>query len=429
MYANVPPPAFVHEELRMSRTDQDGALPWRGRVFERRYDASDEERAMKICLVGFDNLPLLAPEYRGQLIGGEAVQQTLLGRALARRGHEVSMVVADHGQGDGGRWEAIRVFKAYRLDAGVPGLRFIHPRWTGMWSALKRADADLYYTSCAGMQVGLAALFCRRHRRRFVFRVASDSDCDASRLLVPFARDRWLYEYGLRRADAILVQSASQAGALARNYGLASRLAGMMVEQPLPTTERDIDVLWISNIRREKRPDRILELADGIPEVKIHMVGGPLRDEEALFKKIENAARARPNVVFHGRLMYWDANALYGRSRLLVNTSDVEGFPNSYLQAWIRGVPVVTLIDPDGVIEREGLGAAAKSAAAIRDAVRSLLTHPAAWRAASERCRAYVAREYSDDKVLAAYLDAFEKVIRMSDDGKPVIGSRAARHV
>src|SRR5262245_32564899 len=39
------------------------------------------DRAMKICFVGIDNLPLLAPEYRGQRIGGESVQQTLLARA------------------------------------------------------------------------------------------------------------------------------------------------------------------------------------------------------------------------------------------------------------------------------------------------------------------------------------------------------------
>src|SRR5215467_1083029 len=181
---------------------------------------------MKICLVGFDNLPLLAPEYRRCLIGGEAVQQTLLARALVRRGHQVSMVVADHGQEDGARWESIRVFSAYRFDAGWPVARFIHPRWTGMWSALKRAEADLYYTSCAGMQVGLVALFCRRFGKRFVFRVASDTDCDRSRLLVPFQRDRWLYAYGLRRADAILVQSVEQALALECNYGLAGRVAG-----------------------------------------------------------------------------------------------------------------------------------------------------------------------------------------------------------
>src|SRR5882672_4720764 len=210
---------------------------------------------MKICFVGLENLAVLAPEYRQHNIAGEGVQQALLGRALARRGHKVSMVVWDHGQIDGTEWEGIRVFKSYRPDAGLPVLRFIHPRWTGMWSALARADADLYYTSCAGMHVGLVALFCRQHRRRFVFRTASDSDCDPSRLLVRFARDRWLYAYGLRRADAILVQSHAQALALARNFSRPSRVAGMLVESQPQDLPRDIDVLWVSNIRRVKRPD------------------------------------------------------------------------------------------------------------------------------------------------------------------------------
>src|SRR5260221_1608868 len=121
----------------------------------------------------------------------------------------------------------------------------------------------------------------------------------------------------------------------------------MLVEETQPATCRDIDVLWVSNIRREKRPDRILELAQRLPEARIHMVGGSLPDEESLFRDVKQAAAARSNVSFHGRLSYWGANRLYGRAKLLVNTSDVEGFPNSYLQAWIRGVPVVTLIDPD----------------------------------------------------------------------------------
>jgi glycosyltransferase involved in cell wall biosynthesis len=402
--------------------DQGYAAPARCSFLERCYD-----RAMKICMVGFDNLALLAPEFRQQVVGGEAVQQTLLGRALARQGYEVSMVVADQGQEDGAQWDGIRIYKAYQLDAGVRGLRFIHPRWTGMWSALARADADLYYTSCAGMQVGLVAAFCRRFARRFVFRVASDTDCDASKLLVPFARDRWLYGYGLRRADAILVQSASQAEALARNYGRASRVAGMMVDVPQAAGERDIDVLWVSNIRREKRPDRILELADVLPDVNIHMVGGSLRDEEALFRKIQSEARTRGNVLFHGRASYWETNEIYGRAKLLVNTSDVEGFPNSYLQAWIRGVPVVTLIDPDGVIEREGLGAAAKSPAAIRDAVRSLLADPAARNAASDRCRAYMAREHGDDRILADYLETFDEVMHSPMERNKMVAS-SMRH-
>lgn len=362
---------------------------------------------MKICFVGLDNLPVLATEYREHSIGGESVQQTLLARALARRGHPVSMIVGDYGQPDGAAWDGIRTYKAYPADAGIPVLRFIHPRWTGLWSALARADADVYYTSCAGMQVGQIALFCKRHGKRLVFRAASDSDCDPSRLLVRYARDKWLYAQGLRRADAILVQSAWQADAMARNYGLASRQAGMLVEKSQPSSIRDIDVLWLGNIRRVKRPDRALELAAALRTDVVHMAGGPLPGEETLYREIRDAALAADNVRFHGRLPYWEANELYGRASVLVNTSDVEGFPNSYLQAWIRGVPVVTLIDPDGVIRREGLGIAVSSPGGLADAVRGLVHNRSAWQAASERCVAYMAREYSEEKVLPAYLDAF----------------------
>ncbi len=188
-------------------------------------------------------------------------------------------------------------------------------------------------------------------------------------------------------------------------------------------------MLWVSNIRREKRPDRILELAQRLPEARIHMVGGSLPDEESLFRDVKQAAAARSNVSFHGRLSYWGANRLYGRAKLLVNTSDVEGFPNSYLQAWIRGVPVVTLIDPDRVIEREGLGLAASSPARIASAIEHLLGDPAAWKAASDRCRAFMAKEYGEDKILAAYLDTFERVTCIDAAGAGMLVSSQVRHV
>jgi glycosyltransferase involved in cell wall biosynthesis len=217
--------------------------------------------------------------------------------------------------------------------------------------------------------------------------------------------------------------------ALARNYGLAARVAGMLVENPQPVATRDIDVLWVSNIRRVKRPDRILELAEELPDLKIHMVGGPLPGEEGLFQDVRDTAAAKANLTFHGRLPYPDASDLYGRAKMLVNTSDVEGFPNSYLQAWIRGVPVVTLIDPDRTIEREGLGVAVSSAAQIPAAVRHLLRPTTAWKAASDRCRAFMAREHGEDKVLAPYLGTFEEVMRLGAGNAKMIVSSGAHRV
>jgi glycosyltransferase involved in cell wall biosynthesis len=90
-----------------------------------------------------------------------------------------------------------------------------------------------------------------------------------------------------------------------------------------------------------------------------------------------------------------------------VNTSDVEGFPNTYLQAWASGTPVVAFFDPDGVIAREGLGAAVRTAEEMTAAVQRLSSDESEWRAARDRCLSFIARNYSEDVVLQPYLQAF----------------------
>jgi len=354
------------------------------------------------------NLPVLAPEYNHHPIGGEQVQQTLLARALAARGHRVSMVTADYGQPEGAQWSGVTVHKAYALGAGLPVIRFVHPRWTGVWSAMKRADADVYYVSCSGAIVGQVVMFCRRFGRKAIFRVASDADCARETLLMKYWRDKKLYEYGLRRAH-VLVQSARQQELLARNYGVSSYLARMLVESSgasRPFASRDMPVLWVNNIRWLKRPDLFFELAGALPELRFYMAGGGVPGEMDFFERAARDARAHPNLSMLGRVPYHEAQALYGRARVLVNMSDIEGFPNSYLQAWAAGTPVVAFFDPDGLIAKEGLGYAVSSMEGMRNAVRKLATDEREWRAASERCHAFMAREYGEDAVLQPYIDA-----------------------
>jgi glycosyltransferase involved in cell wall biosynthesis len=367
---------------------------------------------MKICFLGYENLPVLAPEFGGHGIGGEQVQHTLLAKALARRGHEVSMVVYDYGQADRTCWHGITTYKAYRESSGIPVFRYIHPRWTGVWSALRRAEADIYYTSCAGMHLGLLALFCKSANRRFIFRVAHDTDCNPGKLLIKYWRDKKLYEYGLRRASGILTQSLTQQDAMLENYGLPNQVAEMLVDRPdeVGKIERDIDVLWVNNLRDFKRPDLFLALAKKMPRWKFHMVGGPQRGFEKLYEHIRQQAVAIPNLIFHGRIPYHEIGTKYGRARVLVNTSDTEGFPNSYLQAWIRGSPVVAFFDPDAVIRREDLGAAVSSPEQMANAITELLSNQNTWLETSTRCKAYMARAYDEDRILGPYLQLFQRI-------------------
>lgn len=365
---------------------------------------------MKVCFVGMDNLPVLAREYNAHGIGGEQVQQTLLARALRQRGFEVSMVVYDYGQPDRSEWDGIMTHRAFGQSDGLPMLRFVYPRWIKTWRALREADADVYYLSCAGMHLGLVALFCRRYRRKLVFRVAHDSDCVPGDLLVRYWRDKKLYEYGLSRAHRIFVQTQSQHDAMLTNYRRESTVARMLVQPSGEPVERSVDVLWVNNLRQFKRPDLLLDLARRLPHLRFCMIGGEQPGFASLYAHIASEAAKLPNLVFAGRVPYHDMARRYASARVFVNTSDSEGFPNSYLQAWIHGTPTVAFFDPDGVIRAEGLGHAAGSLLDMEAAIRTLLTDEGHWATSSQRCRDYMARRFCEEDVIRPYVRGIEEV-------------------
>ena len=370
-------------------------------------------RLPRVCFVGMESLPVLAKEYNHHGIGGEQVQHTLLAQAFARRGYPTSMIVGDYGQPDGAFWDGIQVWKAYAPDEGLPVLRFFYPKWWKLIAALRRANPEVIYLSCAGGLLGQVALWAKRRGLRIVFRLAHDRDCEPGNLILPrhtYQRDKRLYEYGLRRASKVLAQTEHQRDLLRRNYGVESVVAGMLVAtEPAgrPLAERDIDVLWVSNIRQLKRPDLLLQLAQRLPGVQFHMVGGPQLEEAALYNSIESEARGIANVAFHGRLPYHDVNELYARAKVFVNTSDTEGFPNSYLQAWVRGTPVVAFFDPDGVIERESLGHRPRDLAEMQDIVRRLVHSESARTTLGAACTRFMAERFGEDQTLQPYVDAF----------------------
>jgi glycosyltransferase involved in cell wall biosynthesis len=304
----------------------------------------------------------------GVHIGGEEVQHALMSRYLARQGFAVSSLVGDFGQRAVESIDGVTVRKTFALRAGLPGLRFFTPRMSRTWAALRAADADVCYASCAGAVAGIAAAWCGRHRRRFVFRVASDADCAPHTLMLGNARDRALYRYGLRRADAVLVQTRHQATLLLRHYGVKARVAGMFADLPagaLPMAERATDLLWVANLRSMKRPLWFVDVARHARELRCVMAGGAHPDEPALYRGVARAAAAVPNLRFLGQVRFDSVGALFAQARVLVNTSSFEGFPNTFWQAWAHGVPVISTVDPDGVIVAHGLGVVLHDAAGV----------------------------------------------------------------
>jgi len=364
----------------------------------------------KICFVESDSYSVLDSKSQKLSTGGESVQHTLLAREFAKRGWQVSMICKDVGQPDGTIIDKIQVWKTYKQTDGLPYVRFLYPRLYSMWNALKNANADIYFQSCAGLMTGVAAKYVGQNNRKMIFRVAHDTDCVPGQQLITYRRDKYIYEYGLQSADLISVQSNTQAVALKENYGLDSVGVDMAAEIPddVSNKPRDIDVLWVNNFRAFKRPEIVCEIAKAMPDVSFTMIGGPMRGCEDLFREVKEEAKRLENLHFVGAVPYSEVNAYFSRAKLFLNTSDSEGFPNSFLQAWVRGVPVVSFFDPDGFISSFGLGLSADAQDNFSEPLASLLqSEDQRWRI-GERARQFVIDRYSSQAIVKQYEQLFE---------------------
>jgi len=375
--------------------------------------------APSICFVEAQAYSVLSANKGRSSTGGESVQHSLLARAFAERGWQVSMVCHDVGQDDGEIVDGVQIWKTYQQAAGLPYLRFLHPRLTSIRRALRNADADIYFQSCAGLMTGVVARFVASRNRSMIFRVAHDTDCVPGQQLIGMARDRRIFDYGLRRAGLISAQSENQQQALEDNYGLESSVVDMAAEIPEshPGHGRDIDVLWVNNFRGFKRPELVLDIAKNMPGVSFAMIGGAMKGFRDLFESIKEQASKIDNLQVIGAVPYSEVNSYFARAKLFLNTSDSEGFPNSFLQAWVRGVPVVSFFDPDGLIESEGLGISVATQNDFEQALSGLLEQNEERQRVGVRTRKFVIDRYSSQAIAREYERLIQERFGIGLDG------------
>ncbi len=371
---------------------------------------SDEQPVRaSICFVAPMAYPVLANAGSTPIVGGAEVQQSFIATELARRGFDVSMLSMDYGQREGDVVRGVRLLKMHSPDEGVPVLRFVHPRLTRLWSALGRADADVYYQRTSGALTGFVAAFARRRGRRSLFAGAHDADFSTELPLVPNARDRALYRWGVRHADAVIVQTERQRAQCLRVFGRESTL----IDSCYRLVERSADhagvVLWVATAKQHKRPHLFLEVAQRLPQYRFRLIGGAGASaaERSYHDELCRHAATLPNVELCGFIPFAEVERHFDGASVFVNTSVGEGFPNTFLQAWSRGVPTVSFFDAATSLDGRRVGCVVADVESMAAAVHAYKRDTELWRSDGELARRYVRGRHS----VASVGDAYERVI------------------
>lgn len=307
--------------------------------------------------------------------GGAEAQVAYLSEALACKGHEVSLI---YGNGD--------ATLATDMISGVACIDAA-PEWNpktifAFWQTLKRLAPDVIYARLPSDFLWMIRLYARQSGSKFIYAIASTLHCDP---WTAYDYNRWFhapaFALGLRGADIIAVQHEQQVPLmcplLQQRAVHVPNLVRSFRDLPRSFDQTVYDAIWIGMIRPEKQIHLFLDLVSALPKLHFAVVGGfDVHHDAGERRALEQRMRTLPNLSVLGPQRTDAIRQLLAQSKVLVNTSSVEGFPNTMLEAWSAGVPVVSMsIDPGGTIEREGMGRLSGTATGLAYDVSELATN------------------------------------------------------
>lgn len=233
---------------------------------------------------------------------------------------------------------------------------------------LREIKPDVVYQRGLKAYTGVIAYYGKKAGCTSIFHIAHDDNLEPLRLkarspLHLLKRlEKRMGEYGLRNVDKVIAQSRFQAEMLLRNYG---RPAAAVIpnfhpvpEETIAKLDSEVRVLWVANFKPDKRPEIFVQLARDLQhrnDLRFVMIGRP--GDSDTYAHLHSEIRQLPNLTYMGEQPIEEVNRQLAMGHIFVNTSRAEGFPNTFIQAWMRQVPTIAFgVDPDGVLSKGTMG-------------------------------------------------------------------------
>ncbi len=411
-----------------------------------------ESRAVRACLISPHVGAVLRGTSRGP-VGGAEIQLSRLAHALANDGRFAVTVATSDGARTGherfsnlkvaftglfGQPSGERRSELFPADATAgrssgpasaapwfPAAVAAPVRWAlhrgrevrdvARWIRLLNSiDADVYLMRCASPQVAYVRVATKFLGRTLVYLAAHDHDVDGGYVAQHGVWGR-RFEWGLRRADAIVCQHSEQAIQLQRRYRRTPRIIRSFCPvdagpaRPMPRTY----ILWMARLDEWKQPSLFIDLAERFPQEVFLMVGPASDSNPHALDEWGGRMGALPNLRFEPGVPFEETTALFAQAKLFVNTSRREGFPNTFLQAAACGTPIVSWrVNPDGMLTRHQLGICANGdPATFEQAVRDLCGDEEFRMRLGDHGRKYVMRHHGTGPIAEHYAELLLELV------------------
>jgi len=334
--------------------------------------------------------------------GGAELQVALLARELAARGMETVILGGDTGQTDGSVIEGVRIRTGGKFHSGNPGeMLGAAPR---VFSVIREERPDWVFL--LGWTAWMAAVVAMRgvlgYRAGFICGLDSELTGD-------FRRENplrgGLFEWGVAKCDLRYAMTEHQRELFKKRGWSCAMYRNLILPRAFPNAGvKEVDFLWVSRCQPVKRPHVFLDLVEALPESSFEMICP--REDVGLWESVAARAGKMANLRFVEKVPYHEIQRRYDAARVFVNTSEWEGWPNSFIQAGLGRTALLSLdVNPDGIFERFGLGVfAGGDFEKLQSAARGMMGDVEGLERMQAGCARFVAEMHDNRKETEAFL-------------------------
>lgn len=362
---------------------------------------------MKILFLS-SHAHLVLERNTSRVSGGAELQIALLARELAARGIKTVIAAGDTGQADGELHDGVLIRNAGKFQTGgiADTLRAL-PR---VVAVIKEEQPDWVFL--LGWTTWLFFLHMMKLSLEFRLGFICGLDTEVNG---GFRRENpvrgWFFEHAMRRCDARFAMTEDQRMLFHKNGMPCGFYRNLILPRSTKrAAEKPIDLLWVSRCQPIKRPHLFLDLAERLPESACRMVC-PCEDA-GLWESVRGRAETIPNLEFIERVPYHEIQAVYDSAKIFVNTSEWEGWPNSFIQSGLGEAALLSLdVNPDGLFNRYALGRFCNgNSARMVEAARWMLSSEEALARMQKECARFVAEMHDNRKEADSFLAGLKEL-------------------
>lgn len=280
-------------------------------------------------------------------------------------------------------------------------------------SVLRRIKPDIIITR-AGLNRNIfwISILAKIMKIKHIHFIASDMELSIIPKTFVQTFNYRMFLLGLRSVGYIVVQNVVQYERVKMKFYKKPLLLIPNIWKSLGENMIDLSisdyVLWVANFRQLKRPDRFIRLAKHFPNIHFVMIGAI--NELEVYEQSQRQALNVPNLHIEGKKDFFTTNCYFSKAKIFVCSSEYEGLPNTFLQAWSYNIPVISTVDPNDMIKNNGLGIACSDDEDLLDAVRTLFYDEKLYNQFVQNISYYFMKNYSSTFVYEKIINFIDKI-------------------